>query len=73
MRFRLHCVNDIWELDGVLNEEHGDCNAAYLARPVRVDNDERTVVANNIPIALLGVELHSETADIADGVLHVTV
>jgi hypothetical protein len=45
---RLDSVNEIWELDSILNEEHRD------------------VIANNVPVAFIGVELDSESTDIAD-------
>lgn len=50
MRFRLHGVDEVGELDCILNEEH------------------RYVVADNIPVTLLGVEFDGETTDVTDGV-----
>ena len=47
---RLHRMDDVRELDGVLDEEHRD------------------VVADEIPVALLGVELDCEAANVASEV-----
>ena len=33
-----------------------------------LNEEDRNVVANNIPIALIGVELYGETADIANSI-----
>lgn len=51
MRLWLDRMNEIWKLDGVLNEE------------------DRNVVADYIPITLLGVEFDGKPSNITNGIL----
>ncbi len=48
--FHFHRMDEIWKLDGVLNEE------------------DRDVVADQVPVTLLGVELDREPTYVARGV-----
>ena len=50
LRFRLHRVNKIGKLDGVLNEE------------------DRRIVANEVEVAFLSIELCGKAADVPHGV-----
>lgn len=50
MRFRLACMDNVWKLDRILNEEDGN------------------VISNNIPVALLGIELDRKATNIAHSI-----
>ena len=69
VRFRLDSMDDIGELDRVLNEEYRDCNRADEQLESLRTTTTRTVIADDIPIALVRVEFNSKASNVTDGVL----